>query len=167
MPYRKNIVGGAILLIFSTAAIVLSFSITTFRGIGASPIGSAFVPRLWAICLGLLSLNLLVRGIRDRIAFVKTGKAEPLAFNLRAFYKKHYRIILTFFSIAAYTALISYVGFLLLSAIYLFAQIMILTPSGKRNYLLAGIVSIVTSVLLYFVFVSLLHLLLPRGLLAF
>jgi len=56
---------------------------------------------------------------------------------------------------------------MLMSAIYLFAQILILSPPGKRNFLVAGIVSVVTSVLLSYIFFVLLHVLLPRGILGF
>ncbi|MDR0638191.1 MAG: tripartite tricarboxylate transporter TctB family protein [Spirochaetaceae bacterium] len=167
MPYRKNIIAGAVLTVFSIGVLLLSLNISTFIGLGAAPLGSAFVPRLWSGSLGLLSLSLFIRGLRERRAYVKAGKAIPFSFNFSGFYKKNREVILTFVIIAVYIALISVVGFMIMSALYLFAQILVLTPHGKRNFLITGIISVVTSVLVDYIFVSLLHVLLPRGLLGF
>jgi hypothetical protein len=167
VPYRKNIIAGAVLAVFSAFVLLVSFNISTFTGLGAAPLGSAFIPRLWGGCLGLLSLSLFFRGLRERAAYAKTGKIVPLTFNFIKFCGENREVIMTFAVIAVYTALIGAVGFIIMSALYLFAQILILTPPGKRNFLAAGIISVVTSVLLDFIFVSLLHVLLPRGILGF
>jgi putative tricarboxylic transport membrane protein len=167
VPYRKNIIAGAALAVFSAGILLLSLNISTFTGLGAAPLGSAFIPRLWGVCLGVLSLSLFFRGLRERGAYVKAGKAAPFSFNFSEFRKKKYEVILTFVTIAVYTALIGPIGFIIMSALYLFAQILILTPPGKRNLPVAAIVSVATAVLADYVFVSLLHVLLPRGILGF
>ncbi|MDR3200098.1 MAG: tripartite tricarboxylate transporter TctB family protein [Spirochaetales bacterium] len=167
MPYRKNIVSGAVLAFFSITVFMLSLNISTFTGLGAAPLGSAFIPRLWSVCLALLSFSLFFRGIRERTVYVKAGKIKPFVFKFSEFCRKHSEVILTFVSIAVYTALIGFVGFTIMSTLYLFAQILILTPAGKRNFLAAGIVSVVVAVLVDYIFVSLLHVLLPRGILGF
>jgi hypothetical protein len=167
VPYRKNIIAGAALAVFSIGVLLVSFNISTFTGLGAAPLGSAFIPRLWGVCLGLLSLSLFFRGLRERAAYAKTGKIVPFAFSFAKFCKENREVILTFVVIAVYTALMGVVGFVIMSAFYLFAQILILTPPGRRNLLAAGIISVVTSVLVDFIFVSLLHVLLPRGILGF
>jgi hypothetical protein len=167
MPYQKNIIAGAVLAVFSAVVLLLSLNIPTFTGLGAAPLGSAFIPRLWGGSLGLLSLSLFFRGLRERTVYVRTGKVIPISFKLSKFCQENREVILTFVIIAIYTALIGIVGFIIMSALYLFAQILILTPPDKRNFPVASIISIVTSVLLDFVFVSLLHVLLPRGIFGF
>lgn len=167
MLYRKNIIAGAVLSVFSLVVFLLSLNISMFTGLGTAPLGSAFIPRLWSVCLGLLSLILFLRGLRERTVYIKAGKLVPLVFNFSEFFKKHYEVILTFVTIALYTALIGFIGFMIMSALYLFCQILILAPPGKRNLLAAGIVSVITAVLTDYVFVSLLHVLLPRGILGF
>jgi hypothetical protein len=167
VPYRKNLIAGAALTAFSIGVLLVSLNISTFTGLGAAPLGSAFIPRLWGGCIGLLSLSLFLRGLRERKAYMRMGKIEPFSFNASAFYRKNREVILTFVVIAAYTAFIGIAGFIIMSALYLFAQILILTPPGKRNFPVTGTVSIVTSVLVDYIFVSLLHVLLPRGILGF
>jgi hypothetical protein len=167
MLYRKNVAAGAVLALFSIFMFLLSLNISTFTGLGAAPLGSAFIPRLWSVCLGLLSLSLFFRGLRERRVYAKAGKITPFAFNVSEFFRKHYEVILSFVLIALYTALIGLAGFTIMSALYLFGQILILTPPGKRNLPVAGIVSVATAVLADYVFVSLLHVLLPRGILGF
>jgi putative tricarboxylic transport membrane protein len=167
MSYRKNIIAGAVLSVFSVVVLLLSLNIPAFTGLGAAPLDSAFIPRLWGGSLGLLSLSLLFRGLKERAVYAKTGKVIPFPFKLSKFCRENREVILTFVIIAIYTALVGIAGFIIMSALYLFAQILILTPPGKRNFTMAGIISIITSVLLDFVFVSLLHVLLPRGIFGF
>jgi len=167
MPYRKNIVTGVVLLLFSIATLAASLNIRELKGFGVPPLSGAFVPRLWAVILGLLSLSLFLRGLRERKAYMKAGKITPFVFNFPEFFDKNREIILTFVSIALYIALIGYIGFIITTAFFLFAQIMILSPFGKRNFLAAGIISVVTPVLLAWFFVVFLKMLLPRGLIGF
>ena len=167
MPYRKNLIAGVVLLLFSIATLVASLNIRQLKGFGVPPLSGAFVPRLWCVILGLLSLSLFLRGLRERKAFMKAGKITPFVFNFPEFFDKNREIILTFVSIALYIALIGYIGFIITTAFFLFAQIMILSPFGKRNFLAAGIISVVTPVLLAWFFVVFLKMLLPRGLIGF
>ncbi|MDR1933806.1 MAG: tripartite tricarboxylate transporter TctB family protein [Spirochaetales bacterium] len=169
MPYRKNIIAGGALCVFAILYLLLSLRITIFTGLGAAPLDSRFIPRLWGVCLLALSVSLLLRGMRERKVYLKAGKTGAPAFSIFSsqFFRKNYAVILTFVMIAVYTALIGIIGFIVMSALYLFGQMMILTPPGKRNPLLAGIVALVVSVALDYVFVSLLHVLLPRGIFGF
>jgi len=167
MPYRKNIITGVVLFLFSIAALAASLNIRELKGFGVPPLSGSFVPRLWAVILGLLSLSLFLRGLRERKAYLKAGKITPFAFNFSEFLDKNREIILTFVTIAVYIALIGYIGFIITTALFLFAQIMILSPVGKRNYLVAGIISVVTPILLGWFFVVFLKMLLPRGILGF
>ena len=74
---------------------------------------------------------------------------------------------MTFVSLAIYIALLEPVGFLIMTAIYLFVQTLILTPKEKRNYIVTFITSIVIAVALDYVFVCLLNVLLPLGIFGF
>jgi hypothetical protein len=172
MEYRKNIMTGGVLLAFSGAYLALSTKIRIFRGAGAAPLDSAFVPRFWGLCLLLLSLSLLLRGLRERkreVALHGAPEKSAVGFGAkaRAFIAANYEAILTFAIIAVYTALIDPVGFLIMSILYLFAQILILSDPKKRNLVRAGIMAVVASVAVDYIFVQLLHVMLPRGIFGF
>jgi len=75
-------------------------------------------------------------------------------------------VIKTIILIVIYIALLDKIGFVIMSAVYLFAQFIVLTPvSKKRNYLLYAIVAISSSVIIYVIFRYVFDLMLPGGLL--
>jgi hypothetical protein len=74
-------------------------------------------------------------------------------------------VILTIGLIAVYILLMPVVGFLIMTALYLFCQIVLLMPPDIKNYLLAAEIAVVFSVGVYFLFVQGLTLILPRGIL--
>ena len=79
---------------------------------------------------------------------------------------KDYReVILSFLFLLIYILLLQPVGFIIMSALFIFAEAMVLTPKEKRKPLIAAIVCIVAAVIVDFAFVNLLHVLLPAGIL--
>ena len=167
MPYRKNIITGGLLFLLSVFALLMSLNIREMKGFGVPPLSGSFVPRLWGVCLGLLSLSLFLRGLKERKTYMKAGKITTVKFSFTEFFSKNREVILTFVCIFLYIAFIGYVGFIIMTALYLFAQIMIMSPPGKRNYIVTSIISVVTPVLLAWFFVVFLKMLLPQGLLGF
>ena len=167
LTYRTNIVAGSILSIFALTYLALSFQIQKFHGMGATPLNAAFIPRLWGVCLLLLSLSLVLRGYRARKAAAQKAVPKPWAgFSPIGICKENLEVILTFVAIGVYTAFLDLVGFTLMSAAYIFFQIIILTPASKKmNYPVAAIVAITASVAIDYLFVVLLSVLLPTGIL--
>jgi hypothetical protein len=157
-----------ILAMFSVIVFVLSFNIPVFTALGATPISSAFIPRLWTVSLMALSTRLILRGLKcRRIQKIDRKETGVIKIDGMAFFKKNYGVILTFLMLGIYIALIGIIGFIIMSVFYVFVQILILTPPGKRNLLLAGIIAVMAAVIVDYLFVSLLHILLPKGLLGF
>lgn len=168
MTYRTNLAAGSVLSLFAVCYLYFSFGIKPFEGIGATPLDAAFIPRLWGVCLLALSLSLVVRGIRARNA--ASGKGREMlreGFSPREFFRKNREVVLTFVSIGVYTALLGPVGFVVASSLYIFFQIIILSPPGERNYKIAAIIAVVSSVAVDYLFVVLLSVLLPTGILGF
>jgi putative tricarboxylic transport membrane protein len=58
-------------------------------------------------------------------------------------------------------------GFIISSILYLFGQIVILCPKEKYNFVMFAIVSVVTSVVVFYTFRKGLNLMLPVGILKF
>lgn len=167
MPYKKNLYTGLGMMLFSVVYFALSFNIKPFKGIGATPLDSAFVPRMWGVCLFLLSLALTIRGLRERAEYKRTAPPADGQASFSAFLRKYYKVLLTFLFITVYIALLEPVGFFLTSACYITAQTLILSPSGKKNPLMAALVGLIAAGIIDYLFVVLLHVILPKGILGF
>lgn len=168
MTYRTNIVAGSALTLFASVYFYFSFSIKPFNGLGATPLDSTFIPRLWGVCLFLLSMSLVLRGVRERQRSAGS-EAESAArrFSVPEFWRNNYEVILTFIAIGVYTALLGPIGFTIMSSLYIFFQAIVLSPPEKRNYKVAAAIAVVASVAIDYLFVELLSVLLPKGILGF
>ena len=76
-------------------------------------------------------------------------------------------MILSFFVLFMYIFLLEKIGFIIMTALFLVAEINLLTPKEKRNYILSLAVGIGVSILLYCIFNKALHILLPTGIFGF
>ncbi len=163
--YKMNMLAGGGLFIFGLVYFILSWQIDNFKGLGAPPVDAKFVPRLWGGMLMVLSLIVFVRGLLEYLRLKKEGKLPQKEGNAAARIMDAREVILTFLCLLIYIALLQPVGFIIMSALYIFAEAMILTPPGKRKPLIAAVVAVVAAVLVDFAFVNLLHVLLPAGIL--
>ena len=74
---------------------------------------------------------------------------------------------LTLCLLLIYVLTIGRLGFVLTSIIYLFFQIIILSPNGKIRVPFAAVIAVIAPVIIYLVFVYLLNVPLPRGIMPF
>lgn len=168
MQYRKDIISGAVIGAASIIYLLLTCQINIFTGPGAAPLSARFVPAMWGAILLVLSIMLLVRGLMNRKAAIqKAETAEKGGFSLKGFYLQNTEVILTFVVLAVYIYLLKPVGFLIMSALYIFAEALILSKRGKRHVLTALLLAVAASALIDFVFVRLLYVMLPKGILGF
>jgi hypothetical protein len=168
MTYKSNLITGMILMIVSTAYYALSFQIEVFGGSGATALDSRFMPRVWSALLFVLSIILIIRSMKQRKKHL--SKEDVNIKRKRSFMtilKENREVAMTFIALAIYIVGLQRVGFLIMSVLYLFFQILILTNKEKRNLLLAGIVSIVFAVGINYIFVVWLRVMLPRGIIGF
>ena len=77
-------------------------------------------------------------------------------------------VIASFIALTIYVALLEPIGFVIMTIIYTFAQILILTPREKwgKNFVPAAIVALIAGILLYYIFKIQLSVLLPSGILS-
>ena len=163
--YKINMITGGVLFAIGLAYFILTWQIANFKGLGAPPLDAKFVPRLWGGLLMLLSLIVFVRGIREYLRLKKEGKLEKSGAGFIQGVKDYREVILSFLFLLIYILLLQPVGFIIMSALFIFAEAMVLTPKEKRKPLIAAIVGVVAAVLVDFAFVNLLHVLLPAGIL--
>jgi putative tricarboxylic transport membrane protein len=76
------------------------------------------------------------------------------------------RCWLTFALMVIYVALLDSIGFLIMSAVYVFFQILLLSRKDQKNYLVTAIAAIVSSAAIYYLFLYGFKMILPIGLLA-
>ena len=147
-----DLASGIVLFLFS---IVLYIGAMNVRTLEVSTFGSGFFPKIVAVMLALASLALIVGGI-------KTAKAADGAEEAKG--NPRWKAVLATFTImVAYAALLPFVGFMITTAVYLFLQINILSENRHRKPFLFAVVSIVTSVAIYYLFVKAFNLMLPAG----
>lgn len=117
-------------------------------------IDAAFVPYVLGIGISLL-------GIFQLLAAAKLPSGQQQGSGTRVDYVTVWK---TVGLIVAYAVLLSYVGFPLMTALYLFIQFIILTPVDRKpNWLLYAIISIVSAAAIYLLFRYAFDLMLPVG----
>ncbi len=164
--YMMDLIPGFVIAVFSLWYLSLVPGIQTFTGLGSTPLTNHFVPYLWGTFLLVLALWLIIRGFRKRSAFIKEG-GVPQKFDLKAGIDDKREVILSFVVLTLYVALMGPIGFVPMTILYLFAQILILTPqkNWKKTYVPALITAVICACLFYFIFRYKLNVLLPQGIL--
>lgn len=164
--YMMDIVPGAVIAVFSLLYLSQVPSIQAFEGLGSTPLDNHFVPYLWGGVLLFLGLWLVGRGAIKFKRFKAAG-GEAKKSSLSAAIAEKREVIASFVALAIYVGLMDLVGFVIMTVLYTFVQILILTPKEKwkKNLVPAGIVALVAGFLLYYLFKVQLNVLLPSGIL--
>ncbi len=165
--YKIDIVPGIVLALFSIYYLVNVPGISEFSGLGSTPLTNRFVPYLWGSVMLILSIWIIVRGLRRRKRYLAEGGTVQKV-DLIGVLKEKREVIASFALLIAYVALMSPLGFVPSTIIYVFCQILVLTPTSawKKTFLPAAIVAIVSGILLFYVFRYMLNVLLPIGILS-
>lgn len=158
--YRDIITGTAAILI-SVVLYVLTFHLRDFAAVRLGP---DFVPRLIAVVFGILGVILLVQGITNLRQFKKVEEEEGKAPAEDDGEIKH-AVMKSFLLFCLYISLLNLVGFIIMTSVYLFIQMILLAPASDRRYALFALVSVVTSVSAYYLFVAYFRIMIPAGIL--
>ena len=178
---NKELLVGVIFLVVGIAYFALAFTIPIYDAYGGSSVvDSAFVPKVIGVLLIVLSVLQLVFASR---ASKNIPPAEPAAKSAEAaeedgeFKVEDWdddaanrnadtkALIAIFAILIVYMALMSTLGFMISSALFLFATMMLLTPKQKRKLPVIIILSVVVAVGVYSLFVYGLDMVLPAGIL--
>ena len=117
------------------------------------PIGPGFYPRILFAVTAVLSVLLLVSGLRR-----KPGPAGPPT--------SHRLVLATFAIFILYVGLLPYVGYRVGTLVFVaLLQVAIEPPRTPRRWGLVAIVAVATTVVTFYVFEVYLSVLLPRGVL--
>lgn len=167
MDYRKNLYPGIVLTVITAVYLAFSGQIAIFKGSGATPLDARFMPRFWGTCLLILSLILVFRGIKQRKNAIASGFDLQNKVTIVQQIVDNREVVLTFVFLGIYVAAMKGIGFLITTIAFLFAEILLLTPKNKRNYILTFVVALVFACAIDLVFVRFLNVLLPAGIYGF
>ncbi|MGE4214328.1 MAG: tripartite tricarboxylate transporter TctB family protein [Anaerotignaceae bacterium] len=167
MDYRKNLYPGIVLTVISSVYLAFTGQIAVFTGSGATPLDARFMPRFWGACLLILSLILVLRGIKQRKEAVASGVDFKNGVSLFQQIADNREVVLSFVYLGIYVVTMKGIGFLITTIAFLFGEILLLTPKKDRNYILTFVVALVFACAIDFVFVRFLNVLLPAGIFGF
>lgn len=161
----KDLLTGIVAAAFSAFYLMQTSGIKVFGGATAG-VTAQTVPRLWGVAMLALSILLILRSILAMRKKSEQDEEESLGFLARL--KERREVVCTFALLILYAALMKPVGFIIMSIIYVYLQVWVLTPPEKRTkkmHTIAGGLAVFFSVSLYFVFTKYLMVMLPPGIL--
>ncbi len=150
---KKNILTSVIFLAFGAFVYIESLGI---KHMMANDVGSAFFPKVISIAMIAVAVVRLVMSLREPETEKKGGTGNDPKGGL-----------LTILLILAYVMAFNSVGFLISTAIYLFLQMLVLTPAEKRKLPILAIISIAAPLFIYTLFVYIINTPLPKGIFGF
>ena len=159
MSFKKcrDLILGIVMLLFSGFYLIYAQQIKTRPKLTPSYASARIMPTLLGILLAALSVICIIQGVRQLKTVSNEEKAKKMdRGDLMA-------VVFTFAVIIGYVIILPMLGFILSTVIYLILQMIILSPAGKRNYLLFAIVAVVFTGIVFVAFRVGLQQLLPRG----
>jgi len=152
---NRDIISSLILIALSVFGLYLTFDIPEpFR---EYDLGAAFLPRLALGLIGALAALKIV------VALIENRAEEGNAFHTGQLLRGGATIVLVGLYCFCYKPL----GFLLDTLIYLFLQILILTPREKRSIWKIVLIDVAATVVIYLIFKQGFSVRLPQGLITF
>jgi len=154
MKFNDAVIG-SVLLVFS---ILLLLHVQSFPSMPLSVYGPASFPRLLGIILGICSIVLIIRGIQDRkeVPLLEIGPWRKLPVRWR-------RMAMIPLTVIGYIYLAGFLGYVIY--VFISLSLLLIDFNGGRwkfSLLSSGIFTVIT----YLVFVKLLLVPLPAGLLS-
>jgi hypothetical protein len=150
-----DLTSGIFLFLFSIALFIGAQNVKT---LSISSIGSGTFPSFIAVILAIVSVAIIVGGAKKA-----RGPDEKSAKGGEK--QRFWAVLATFAIMALYALLMPKVGFIITTMVYLFLQMYIMAAKEHQKPILFGIISIVTSVSVYYMFVKIFSLMLPAGIL--
>lgn len=155
----SDTISGGVLLLFS---IFYLYQAYTIKVLSRDFFNSSLFPKILGVGLAVLSVIQILDSLKkiklsasEHEPETGVGKAGVL------------RIVSTLIALAIYIFFLKSAGFLIMTILYVFAQILILTPRHKQKIWLIALLSVVFSAIVYGVFLYGFQLMLPRGILNF
>lgn len=160
----EDVFTGVFLLVVSVIMFFTSFS---FEALTTSLVGPAFMPQIIAIFMAIFSVIIAVSGFKkSKDANQENTLPKQEEEELIITEKRSYKPVLASLGLMiAYVALMPYIGFLIMTVVYIFLQMLLLSHVTHRKIWLFLLVSIITSAAIYYLFRNVFYVMLPTGIL--
>lgn len=146
----------AVIGVLSVAALISAFQIPAGGNLGR---GADFMPKIVSGLLLCCAFCFFVFG-------VLTPKGTETQNKEKRDTVPMFRFAIALGMLLVYVALLKTIGFIIMTAVYIFAQSLFMAPPEKRNFLVSGILAAVVSIAIYYAFARGLGMTLPAGLLS-
>lgn len=144
---------GFIGVVLALVMLVLSINIGSQEG---RIVGTALMPLVVSLMLLIFSAVLALRGFKSIKTYQEIGKKESV--NIKG-------VIVMIVACLVYAYLLTPLGFVVSSVLFLFLLLYLMTKKEKRNYLKFGIITIISVLAIYFIFSNFFGIRLPQGIL--
>ena len=153
---KREFALGVVMLCAGLFYLLLTYQLPRKGGIDA-----AFVPEVLGVLMCILGIMQLVAAKRIAVA---AADSEASGNNVEAKPVDYPTLLRTAGLIVGYVALLNFVGFPIVTAVYLYLQFLVLSPTGRKNpHLAYGAIAVVTAILIYVTFRFGFDLMLPAG----
>ena len=159
-----NLALGIFFLIVAVAGFAIATGFADPAITVAQTIDSRFFPKVVCVVMGIFAVLLIATSAADLRKFDDAAAAQE-ADEDRPEYN---RLIGTMIVFAAYVLLMDSVGFLIMTMLYLPAQMYILAPKekqGKRDIIFYVVLGVAAALIIYFGFIYGFKVMLPKGIL--
>jgi len=158
----QNLIAGFVTVLL---AAVIFYSSGFIQKSVNTALGPDFMPKLTAVLMGVLGLALIIREVlslrKGNPSDAKENAERPMQGKGLMTLIKNNLDIVTLALLGLYAIGISKLGFLLASTLYMIIHTTLMLLNQKRNYLLIVLYSAGFSTAMYYLFVKVLHVMLP------
>ena len=149
---KRNLVVSVLFLAFGIFLFVQAMGV---KHMMKNDVGSGFFPKVIAVAIIAVSLIRLIMALKEEEKEAKKANSDMLGGWM------------TIVLVGLYVLAFNEVGFLISTVIYLFLQMLVLTPTEKRSLPLLGTISVAAPGFIYALFVYAINTPLPTGLFGF
>ena len=167
MSFKKyrDIILGAAMLVFSGFYLTVAQGIKTRPKLTPAYASAKIVPILLGVLLAILAVICIIEGVYKMKKYgttmtnVKAGSAQAAG--------DAFAVLATFALMIVYALALPTVGFCLSTMVYLFLQIMVLTPKEKRKMPVILAISVIAPLFIWVLFNYVISSPLPKGIFYF
>ena len=149
---KRNLIVSVLFLAFGIFLFVQAMGIKQMM---KNDVGSGFFPKVIGVAIIVVAIIRLIMTLRE-----PEKEAKKSSSDMKGGW-------LTIVLIAAYVVAFNTLGFLIATALFLFLEMLVLTPAEKRNLPLLLVISIVAPIAIYALFTYAINSPLPKGILYF
>lgn len=149
---KKGLLASVLFLAFGVFLFVESLGV---KHMMKNDVGSGFFPKVIAIAIIAVAIIRFVAALREKESASGDDKDDAVGGWL------------TVALVGLYVVAFQPVGFIISTIVYLFLQILVLTPKEKRNWITISAISIVAPFALYTLFTHVISSPLPKGIFGF